>query len=137
MSTAFQSISRYQIPRYIRPLPLGISAVALDFLARSGALTLPDANLSTELLRVFVQYVHPFLPLLDLEGILPSVVGEDESIQVSLLLFQSVMFAAASYVDLHYLEVAGFASRKEARRAFFHKVKVSTTISVYGRRTRA
>lgn len=50
--------------------------------------------------------------------------------QVSLFLYQSVMFAATAFVDIKALCQAGYNTRKEARGKFFQKARVSLVLSV-------
>jgi hypothetical protein len=110
------------LPKFIRELPLRIPPEDIGFLRNKGALTIPEAELRDELLRKYVQYVHPLLPVLDLEEFLVSVERNDGSGRVSLLLFQAVMFAATAYVEMRFL--SGYANRVVVRRKFFQKAKV-------------
>jgi hypothetical protein len=73
--------------------------------------------------------VDPFLPPLDLQDFLGAIERCDGSIQISLILFQAVMFASTAYVDIGYLTAEGYANRKTARRNFFHKVKVRFSVT--------
>lgn len=66
----------------------------------------------------------PYLPLLDLQDFLGAIERNDGANQISLILFQAVMFASTAYVDIGNLTAEGYANRKAARRNFFHKVKV-------------
>lgn len=66
------------------------------------------------------------MPLLDMQEFLAIVNTTDGSRgQVSLFLYQAVMFAATAFVDMKHLRDAGFASRKAARKAFFQRARVS------------
>lgn len=112
------------LPSYIRPLPPRIMADDIDFLQRKGALTVPDAQLRNELLRSYVQYVHPYMPLLDLKDFLHPIEKNDGHSPVSLLLFQAVMFAATAYIDMRFLQAQGFDNRKAARKVFFQRARV-------------
>lgn len=98
-----------------------------QILQTSGALTVPDPSLRDELILSFILYVHPYMPVLDLQRDLldPVYLQENESGQCSLLLFQAVMFAGSAFVDLRLLETVGFRSRRAARKAFYSKVKAS------------
>lgn len=119
-----QQRQRVSLPCYIRPLPPRIMGEDVDFLQRKGALTIPDTRLRNELLRSYVQYVHPYMPLLDLKDFLEPIERNDGNPPVSLLLFQAVMFAATAYVDMRFLHAQGFDNRKEARRIFFQRARV-------------
>lgn len=45
---------------------------------------------------------------------------------MSILLFQAVMFAAVGFVDESLIVEAGFATRKDAKRVFYHKASVGS-----------
>lgn len=71
------------------------------------------------------------MPLIDLSEFL-SIVNSRDGLcgQVSLFLYQAVMFAATAFVDMKPLRDAGYATRKIARRAFFQKTRVSEAVSI-------
>ena len=117
-----------RLPRYVRPLPARIMAEDIEYLASKGALAVPETQLRNELLRAYVQYVHPFMPLLDLKEFLWPLEKNDGSAHVSLLLFQAVMFAATAFVDMRFLNTQGFDNRKSARKLFFQRARVSSVI---------
>lgn len=80
-----------------------------------------------ELLRCYVEFVHPFMPLFDLHEFLHMVDSENGSAgKVSLLVLQAVMFTGSAFVDMQHLAKAGYASRKEARKSFFQRARVSS-----------
>jgi hypothetical protein len=112
------------LPSYIRALPPRILADDIDYLQRKGALTVPDTRLRNELLRSYVQYVHPYMPLVDLKDFLHPIERNDGNSPVSLLLFQAVMFAASAYLDMRFLHAQGFDNRKAARKIFFQRARV-------------
>jgi Fungal specific transcription factor domain/Fungal Zn(2)-Cys(6) binuclear cluster domain len=112
------------LPRYVRPVPQSIMSEDLAYLHQRGAFMVPDTSLRNELLRCYAQYVHPFLPLLDLQDFLASVEKNDPKDTLSLLLFQAVMFAGTGFIDMRYLLAQGYDSRKAARRAFFQRAKL-------------
>ena len=112
------------LPRYVRPVPQSIMSEDLAYLNQRGAFMIPETSLRNELLRCYVQFVHPYLPLLDLQEFLATVEKNDPNDTLSLLLFQAVMFAATGFVDMRYLLAQGYDSRKAARRAFFQRAKL-------------
>lgn len=114
-----------QLPPYITPFRGALEPEVLYLLYRRGAVSLPQRDFRENLLRAYVCYVHPFLPLLDLEGFISAIENEDGSRTVSLILFQAVMFAGSTFVDVNVLEKEGFKSHKDARETFFNKVRVS------------
>lgn len=114
------------LPLFIKPLPAKIGPDEIAYLAKKGALTLPKSTLRSEMLRAYVEFVHPYMPLLDLHDFLMVIDRPDGSLgKVSLILFQAVMFAGSAFVDMHHLQAAGYVTRKEARKDFFQKTRVS------------
>ncbi|KAL2406065.1 Cutinase transcription factor 1 beta [Exophiala dermatitidis] len=112
------------LPQYIRPVPPRILSDDLEFLQKKGAFLIPDAGFRNELLRCYVQHVHPFLPIIDLQDFMTAVKKNEPANTVSLLLFQAVMFAGTAYIDMRYLIAQGYVTRKEARKSFFNRIKL-------------
>lgn len=113
------------LPEYIRGLPQRLQRDDVEYLVTKGALTIPDTTLRNELLKAYIYYVHPYMPLLDLEEFLQVIARNDGVHQMSLLLFQAVMFAGTAFVDVEHLLNAGYSSRKIARKIFFQRARVS------------
>lgn len=65
------------------------------------------------------------MPLLDLHELLHAIESNDEDSSISLLLFQAIMFASTASVDIKLLKAAGYSTRRDARRDFFQKTRVS------------
>jgi len=125
------------------PFPPRLMSADLAYLQLRDALTLPPEELQVELLKAYVEFVNRSMPLLDLEEFLSIVkYGYNnpdtwqpgigmlrpngyKGKQISLLLFQSVMFAAVEFVDLKFLRDAGYGTRESAQRAFFSRARVS------------
>lgn len=101
----------------------------MQYLSLKGALTLPGIPLQNALIQSYIEYVYPYMPLIDLHGFL-NIVDRRDGVngQTSLLLYQSIMFAATAFVDMKYLRDAGFTTRKAARKAFFQKTRVSQLV---------
>ncbi|KAK8215932.1 cutinase transcription factor 1 alpha [Phyllosticta capitalensis] len=113
------------LPLYIKPLPPRIGPDEIAYLEKKGALTIPNPELKTELLRAYVEFVHPFMPLIDLHEFLIAVDSlEGSHGKISLILFQAVMFAGSAFADMSYLRKAGYSNRKEARKDFFQKTRL-------------
>ncbi|GAB1205632.1 hypothetical protein APSETT445_004310 [Aspergillus pseudonomiae] len=94
-------------PRFLKPLPSHISPEDLEFLRFRGALSIPESGLRNELLRCYIKWVHSFMPVLNLQDFLRCVAENDPNGNISLLLFQAVMFVATAFVDLKHLQDAG------------------------------
>lgn len=98
----------------------------MSYLHIKGALTLPAIGLQNALLQAYVEYVHPYMPLMDLHEFLNIVTRRDGlNGQTSLFLYQAVMFSASAFVDMKHLREAGYPTRKAARKSFFQKTRVS------------
>lgn len=125
LDTLEQPDALAQLPAFIKPLPAKIASEDVKYLHTKGALTLPSMPLQNALLRAYVEYVHPYMPLLELHDFLNMINAPDGRMgQVSLFLYQAVMFSATAFVKSKYLSEAGFASRKAARKAFFTKARL-------------
>lgn len=111
-------------PRFLKPLPSAIAPEDLEFLRFRGALSIPESGIRNELLRCYIKWVHSFMPVLNLQEFLRCVAENDPEGNVSLLLFQAVMFVGTAFVDLKHLQAAGYSTRKSARNAFFTRLRV-------------
>ena len=118
------------LPAYVQPFPSRIGPDELALLQQKGAHIVPNLELRNELLRNYLEFVHPSLPVLDIRDLLSNVELNGHGSRVSLLLFQSVMFAGSAFVSEHHLLSAGFPDRKEARKHFFQKIKVRLNVFV-------
>lgn len=112
------------LPDYIRGLPARLQKDDIDYLTIKGALTIPDVSLRNELLKAYIHYVHTYMPLLDLEEFLQTIVQNDGIHRISLLLFQAVMFAGMAFIDMKHLQAAGYQTRKAARKIFFQRARL-------------
>lgn len=112
------------LPDYIRGLPARLQKEDIDYLAAKGALSIPEVTLRNELLKAYIHYVHTYMPLLDLEEFLQTIVQNDGIHRISLLLFQAVMFAGMAFVDMKHLQAAGYQTRKAARKIFFQRARL-------------
>jgi hypothetical protein len=122
---------KHKLPDYLKPLPHRINAVDIDYLYTIGALSLPEIPIRNALLQSYVEYVHPYMPLLELHRFLHIIdEGTGTPGRISLLLLQAVMFAGTAFVGMDFLLCAGYTSRKSARKAFFQKARVCHTVSL-------
>ena len=65
------------------------------------------------------------MPVLNIQDFLPAIVNNDPDGNISLFLLQAVMFAGSAFADMNHLRAAGFHSRREARKEFFTRARVS------------
>ena len=128
------------LPYFIKPLPIRIGPDEAAYLETKGALTVPSNGLRSELLRAYIEFVHPYMPLIDLYDFVMIIEsGSGVLGRISLILFQAVMFAGSAYVDMQHLHNAGYLSRKEARKDFFQRTRVikSTVLPLFNQLTPA
>ncbi|EAQ90581.1 hypothetical protein CHGG_02516 [Chaetomium globosum CBS 148.51] len=112
-------------PAFIRPIPDRILLEDRQYLARKQVFTLPPLRLQNALLTAYVEYVHPYMPLMELHDFLRVVSDRSgASGKISLFLYHAVMFSATAFVDESLLRDAGYDSRREARRAFFSRTRL-------------
>lgn len=123
--SAIPYVPEVQLPPYITPFRDTLDHGVLSLLHWRGALSVPQGAFRESLIRAYICFVHPLLPLLDLEEFLSAVEDEGNQKTVSLTLFQAVMFAGSTFVDIDILEGEGFKSHEEARRTLYNKVRVS------------
>jgi len=116
-----------QLPAFIRPLPAKIEDDDAKFLHTKGALTLPSRAQQGALVKAYLEYVHPYMPLIEFTDFL-KVINDPTGKhgQISLFLYQAILFVATAFVDESVLTEAGFHNRKAARKQFFQKARVST-----------
>jgi hypothetical protein len=118
---------KHRLPAYLKPLPSRMTSVDIDYLFAKGALSMPDTLIRNVLLRSYIEYVHPYMPLIELHDVLQIINDPNgESGKISLLLFHAIMFAGTAFVDMEYLKIAGYSNRKSARKAFFQKARVGS-----------
>ena len=125
------SSNQYQSPPGLGPLPAFITPMSsrilsedLDFLERKGALTIPDPELRVEILRSYMFSIHPIMPMLSHRHFISAVLNNREDGRISLLLFQAVMFAGLTSLQLDVVHRMGFKSVKQARKVFFDRVRL-------------
>ncbi|TVY13909.1 Cutinase transcription factor 1 beta, partial [Lachnellula arida] len=118
------------LPEIFATYPSYLDDTDLSYLHRRGAFCIPSESLQLSLLRAYIEFVHPSMPILDLEDFLLLVKYGEQSHntgrkqQLSFLLFQAVMFAGAEFASLRDLISAGFESREAARNVLFGRAKL-------------
>ncbi|KAJ0311627.1 hypothetical protein Brms1b_008145 [Colletotrichum noveboracense] len=117
------------LPAFVKLPCVKITEENLLRLREEGALTLPPPTIQNALLQSYAEYVHPLVPLLELYDFL-AIINDQSGLngQVSLLLYQAVMFAATAFVDTIILTQAGYSTGKAARKAFFRRARVSSAV---------
>ncbi|EEH10564.1 fungal specific transcription factor domain-containing protein [Histoplasma capsulatum G186AR] len=111
------------LPRFIKQSRVDLEINDLNYLQKKGAFEIPHFAFRNALLKSFVNYVHVYMPFLDLKDFLQTIYENTGRKRISLLLFQAVMFAGTAFVNMKHLRMAGYESRRAARKAFFQRVR--------------
>lgn len=112
------------LPSYVQDLPATVSPENIEYLTQKGIFSLPYSKLCSELLVTFVHNVQPYVPLLDIEELQQIIEGDTTNTRVSLLLYYAILFSSAAFIDIEHIYMAGYSSRKQARKEFYDKAKV-------------
>ena len=90
------------LPPYLRQPSSQLAKDDLDFLVLKGAFDIPETAFAREIFKAYIRHIHPHIPFLDLD-LFADAIFEDSCDrrreEISLLLFQAVMFAGAIFVD--------------------------------------
>lgn len=117
--------SNSSLPSFLKPSTDRIAEDDLAYLRAKGAFAVPGVGFRDALIWSFFEYVHPLMPVLDIDQFLQSTLDKDGSSEkISLLLYQAVLFAGTAHVKMEYLQEAGFKTRRHARKVFFQRVRV-------------
>lgn len=108
---------------FLKPPPPSMSSGDIEYLAAKGAFSIPAADFRREILQSYIDFVHPFIPILDLWDIV-AMAGHGESGEVSVLLLQAVLLAGSLYVGMTHLKNAGYLTRRLARKDFHDRARV-------------
>lgn len=102
-----------------------MSGAVGDLLQAKGALKVPVLALRDVIWKAYLRHVQPSFPLLDVEKFTSAMndPGGQKS-QISLLLYQAVMFAGFLFVDLSDPCFAGIPLRKDILKSMFENIKV-------------
>jgi len=106
------------------PLPLDIDTEDISYLASRGVFELPQTDLRNALLRSFVEYVYPLMPIVDFHDLLHIVASDGSAGRISLLLLYAVMLAGSTHVDANYILRAGYRTRSAFRKRIAKKLRV-------------
>lgn len=112
------------LPKFVQPVQGHINEEYMPFLLEQGVFTIPSNEDLDEFLRCYALFVHPFLHTLDLGQFLGTILTNDDTPRISLLLLRAVIFASSAFVDLSCLKAQGFDSRSAARKALFQLVEL-------------
>ncbi|KEF52111.1 uncharacterized protein A1O9_11737 [Exophiala aquamarina CBS 119918] len=119
-----QPTGSFSIPDFLSPPPAQLAKEDLTYLYQKRALSIPEPEFRSALIKSYILYVHPFYPIIDLEALHDLLHGGSHQNPFSLLVFQTIMFTGSSFVEIKMLRRMGFLTRKAARNAFFLKARL-------------
>ncbi|KAH6879564.1 fungal-specific transcription factor domain-containing protein, partial [Thelonectria olida] len=98
------------------------------FLEVQGCLHVPCRPLLTEFMRQYFLHLHPILPILN-EGDFWDAYFQNPNSRipnqkVSLLLFQSMLFACCNFISHETINSLGLSNMREARATFYRRAKL-------------
>ena len=90
-----------------------------------------------ELLRAYIEFSYPRMPVIHLEAFCQAIESCDGSGgKISIMLYQAVLFAGAAHVRSSVAEENGWASKKTLRRELHQRVEVNVAV-IYGNHSKA
>ncbi|KAJ9612471.1 hypothetical protein H2200_004068 [Cladophialophora chaetospira] len=111
------------LPHYIKPLPGSIDKDDLRYLRARGCFTFLPTELEKIVLCRYAEFIHPLVPVLDLDEFIGIVLGNLPK-KISILLYHAVMCAGLAAVEVSTIHEYGFDSKPAARKQYYTKAKV-------------
>ena len=93
------------------------------YLAKRGCFRFPPSELEKVVLSRYAEFLHPLVPILDLDDFIGIVCGKTQK-QISLLLYHAVICAGLAAVDTETILKYGYDSKPAARKEYYTKAKV-------------
>ncbi|KAK4452269.1 hypothetical protein QBC34DRAFT_377282 [Podospora aff. communis PSN243] len=127
-NSALESLPRQSLleplPIYIHDPTSKMNHLQVVCLQANGAFKIPGDKTQAALFSAYVDRVHPTMPVVDVHEFLNAInMPGPETGKVSLLVFQSMMFAASPFVDEDILLECGFKNRQDARETLYARCK--------------
>lgn len=116
-----------ELPSFIKALPAHLTVEDISYLRHRGIFQIPATGCRNEILRAYFHFVHPLMPLLDVETFLGPMLAGDCSDKISLMLLYAVLCSGAAHIEIGVLQALGYETRKSARKAFFDRARVSAS----------
>lgn len=111
------------LPAFIKPLAEIVSPEDLQYLSSKRCFSFLPLAFQKIILHRFVEFVHPLLPIFDVDELVTIISGESQN-QMSLLLYHAVMGAGLAAVETEVIQRYGFISKAAARNDSYCKAKV-------------
>ncbi|RFU27236.1 hypothetical protein B7463_g9113, partial [Scytalidium lignicola] len=94
----------------------------VEYLRHQGAFDTLSKDVCDDLIRCYFHHVHFFLPVVDAASFLVEYASNGRQ-NIGLLLFWSMLLAAANFAEPDVLQRAGFTSRKAMKTAMYERAK--------------
>ncbi|KAF5491524.1 Cutinase transcription factor 1 beta [Colletotrichum siamense] len=114
-----------------RPFPGFIESLRLcrdgyvEFLEKQGAFRLPSLSLQSALLKAFIEFVYPRMPLLNLTKLCEAIEFYDGGTKdFSLLLYQAILFAGSAHVKQADLAGTEFSDKLSLRKTLYQRAEL-------------
>ncbi|KAF4869259.1 Cutinase transcription factor 1 beta [Colletotrichum siamense] len=114
-----------------RPFPGFIESLRLcrdgyvEFLEKQGAFRLPSLSLQSALLKAFIEFVYPRMPLLNLTKLCEAIESYDGGTKdFSLLLYQAILFAGSAHVKQADLAGTEFTDKLSLRKTLYQRAEL-------------
>ncbi|KAL2755720.1 hypothetical protein ACRALDRAFT_1082152 [Sodiomyces alcalophilus JCM 7366] len=102
-----------------------IPAQDVNYLELQGCLRVPTRRILDEFVQQYFLHVHPLLPMLNEGDFWDMYCGPAASNDtMSLLLFQSMIFASCNFVSRNSIKALGYTSIRTARAALYRRAKL-------------
>jgi hypothetical protein len=111
------------LPRFIKPLSPSLGTDDLRYLAKRKCFECMSSDLERIVIRRYAEFIHPLLPVLDLDEFVGIVFG-DLPQKISLLLYHTVLCAGLAVVEIETIHEYGYDSKPSAREELYIKAKV-------------
>ncbi|KAH6668280.1 hypothetical protein B0J14DRAFT_703972 [Halenospora varia] len=113
-------------PPFSKPLPSNIDKDTLEYLQESGAFDVPSDQVRTGLLKAYLEFIHPSLPVLDTTDLLQlqSLSNNIGDSTIGIFLLQAIFAAGSSVASQDVLRMAGWRSEREVCKTFFKRAKL-------------
>lgn len=97
-----------------------LSGATERYLRDEGALTFPSLSTCLPILRAYFQWFHPCFPIVDR----PEIARRLQTMDISPLLFQAMLFIGASYCSDVAITGLGFRDRSEAKSLLYTRARL-------------
>ncbi|KAH0438402.1 cutinase transcription factor 1 beta [Colletotrichum camelliae] len=97
----------------------------VGFLEQQGAFRLPSLSLQSALLKAFIEFVYPRMPLLSLTKLCEAIESYDRGTKdFSLLIYQAILFAGSAHVKHADLAGTEFSDKLSLRKTLYQRAEL-------------